>query len=378
LNSKVGVFHPSLDYYGGAEFVALTAVNTLISHGYKVVLFVNKALNLKRLEKMLGRNMLSEAELIVKNTFIPPRDTLDVYPSTVRSLCLKMRCDILIDTYSNCVFPWTDISYIHYPFLSLFPKSRFPYAESICVSRALVLPYAFIEKNFRKYDTKLVLANSRFTAEAIKRFLGARAEVLYPPVSSKFLCRSEELNENFRENLVVTVSPFGFRKGLEKIPFIAKLCDKSVKFVIIGLLHNKEVFQLLQQYIKKLGLTERVTVALNLSKDDVIEYLKKARIYLHTMVGEHFGISIVEAMGMGCIPIVHDSGGAKEFVPSNFRYSDIFDAAHKINKYIFEWTPEMARQMIGIAEQFSEENFSREFMKLFLRYKNERNQRCGR
>jgi glycosyltransferase involved in cell wall biosynthesis len=32
------------------------------------------------------------------------------------------------------------------------------------------------------------------------------------------------------------------------------------------------------------------------------------------MVGEHFGISVGEAMAAGCVPVVHDSGGPREIV----------------------------------------------------------------
>ncbi len=47
------------------------------------------------------------------------------------------------------------------------------------------------------------------------------------------------------------------------------------------------------------------------------------------MEGEHFGISIVEAMALGCLPIVHDSGGMREFVPAQYRYTSIEQAAEK-------------------------------------------------
>jgi glycosyltransferase involved in cell wall biosynthesis len=42
--------------------------------------------------------------------------------------------------------------------------------------------------------------------------------------------------------------------------------------------------------------------------------LGEARAYVHLMQGEHFGITIVEAMSAGCVPIVHDSGGPREIV----------------------------------------------------------------
>lgn len=39
--------------------------------------------------------------------------------------------------------------------------------------------------------------------------------------------------------------------------------------------------------------------------------LKSAKVYLHTTMEEHFGTSIVEAMAMGWIRIVHNSRGSK-------------------------------------------------------------------
>jgi glycosyltransferase involved in cell wall biosynthesis len=73
-------------------------------------------------------------------------------------------------------------------------------------------------------------------------------------------------------------------------------------------------------------------------------------------------------MAMGCTPIVHNSGGPKEFVPEDFRYNNIYEAAAKITKEIHEWSPEKALKIIKIAERFREENFSKEFLKLLKQY----------
>jgi len=96
--------------------------------------------------------------------------------------------------------------------------------------------------------------------------------------------------------------------------------------------------------------------------------LNSTKIYLPTTVGEHFGISIVEVMAMGCIPIVHNSGGVKEFVPAQYRYENLQYAAKKIETAISEWTLEKAKAMVEIVKQFSKSNFSANFMKLFLQY----------
>src|SRR6266568_4762702 len=57
-------------------------------------------------------------------------------------------------------------------------------------------------------------------------------------------------------------------------------------------------------------------VIVNPNKEMYQETLAKSRIYLHLMRGEHFGITIVESMSAGCVPVVHDSGGPREIVGS--------------------------------------------------------------
>jgi len=371
---RVGVFHPALDYYGGAEFVAVVMVNTLAKNGYEVELFVNKEIGQKKTKEILGEKISSSVKIVIKPTFIQPRGLLDLYQTIFRSLAFRTKCDTLIDTYSNCLFPWTDICYIHFPFLNrYFFNPRFPYLKSRHLLPVGGLPYAFFEKNISKSEGKLVLANSHFTADAVKEFSKANVKVLYPPVPSTFFNKNPANFVNSpRKSLVVTISRFGQGKGLEMIPYIAKLAEKNIDFAIIGLVQDEKVLQSVLEGVKKFDLSKRVKVLTDASKQDIKRVLKNAKVYLHTMLGEHFGISIVEAMAMGCLPIVHNSGGVKEFVPTEYRYENIHDAARKIEKAIYKWSPRKAQEMIRIAKRFTEENFSREFMKIFKQYEEDR------
>jgi glycogen synthase len=74
---------------------------------------------------------------------------------------------------------------------------------------------------------------------------------------------------------------------------------------------------------------------------------------------------------MGCIPIVHNSGGVKEFVPNNFRYNNIREAAKKITNEIHAWSLPKTSKIIEIAKNFRQENFSKEFLKCFKKYEEE-------
>lgn len=367
---RIGVFYPTLNVYGGGEFVAAVISNTLAQNNYSVTFFTNKRINQREVKQFFGQGLHRSLKVIANPSIVQPKGLLDFYQTIFRSYIFKSKCDIWIDVYSNRIFPWTNVTYIHYPFLNHnFYKPKFPYIKSGHLLPIGGLPYAVFEKNLINDNKKLILANSRYTADEIKRFSGKKAIVLYPPVPSTFFSKNLDFLNNFqRENLVITISRLGPGKGLEKIPYIASLTDEDIRFVIVGRLHYKNTLLSLQKLIKELGLADRIKIFPDISIDDMKNLLKKAKVCLHTMVGEHFGISIVQAMAMGCVPIVHDSGGAREFVPENYRYNDMYEAAAKITKEIYAWSPSKAKQMISIAERFKEENFSKEFMKLFKQY----------
>jgi glycosyltransferase involved in cell wall biosynthesis len=366
---NVGVFHPSLGLSGGAELVALVITNTLAENGYDVILYTAKKVDQKEMERVLGLQVHSSVRVVVKRSFAKPRTLLDIYHTIPSSAALKKKCDVLIDTYSNFFFPWVDICYTHFPLMNRYVyNTRFPYINRGRFSDVCILPYLVVEKNYVNTNNKgkLIIANSQFTAQAIKDFLNVAVNVLQPPVLSSFYQKRVDSKSN--ENLVVTVSRFDSDKGLETISHIAKLTAENVKFIIIGLLHNQNVLKSVHTSIQKLNLSHKVSFLPNISQTELQNILKRAKVYLHTTLNEHFGISIAEAMAMGCIPIVHNSGGVTEFVPEAFRYNTIQEAAKKIGAAINNWTPANENELAQVVEKFKEDHFSKGFLTLFEQY----------
>ncbi|MCR3906937.1 MAG: glycosyltransferase [Tenericutes bacterium] len=367
---RVGVFQPTFNVYGGGEFVAASIANTLAKNGHEVILFTNEKINQTETKNFLGQRLHSSIKNIVPPSHIQPKTLLDFYANFFRSFILKLKTDIWVDVYSCCFFPWTNISYIHYPFLNSDNyKQHFPYLKRPFVVQTGALPYVFFEKNLFNSNGKLVIANSIFTADEIKKNSGTESTVLYPPINSCFFNDEQsKITKKQKMNLVVTVSRFDPAKGLEVIPNIALMTDDNIHFAIIGRLHHKKTLLSLQKIIKNYGLTNRVKLYPNISRSELKTILETAKIYLHTKIGEHFGISIVEGMAMGCVPIVHASGGTKEFVPNHLRYGSSYEAAKIINREILKWSPQNAKESIEAAEKFKEENFAKNFIKLFNEY----------
>ena len=58
-----------------------------------------------------------------------------------------------------------------------------------------------------------------------------------------------------------------------------------------------------------LHVEDKITLLKNVPFTEFKRILANAKVYLHIMPFDHFGISIVEAMASGCVPVVHRSGG---------------------------------------------------------------------
>jgi glycosyltransferase involved in cell wall biosynthesis len=72
-----------------------------------------------------------------------------------------------------------------------------------------------------------------------------------------------------------------------------------------------------------MGVANRVSFLPNPSHAEVKQALAQTRFYVFPAVNEHFGMTTVEAIAMGAIPFVHDSGGQREIVPlDGLRFSD--------------------------------------------------------
>lgn len=369
MTGKIGVFCPTLNVYGGGEFVAIAIANTLAQQNREVVLFSADKIDPQAIQNYFGEPLHPSIQTLQQSTNFAPRGLADFYQTIIHSYIAKNKCQVFIDAFSNCVYPWTHVSYIHYPYLNRVAfHPSFPYLARPRLNQAGTLPHVILEKKLIDYTKRLIIANSHYTATEVNEFSHKPVEVVYPPFASYISKIGKESIKNSDENLVVTTSRLDSNKLLERIPQIAQQTDKDIHYAVIGRLYNQPILTHLQAIVKKLGVENRVKFYPNASATQKISLLKQAKLYLHTMEGEHFGISIVEAMALGCVPIVHNSGGMKEFVPAQYRYQTTVEAAQKISQEIAEWTPEKAEQAKVIADRFSLAHFSENFMRLYSKF----------
>jgi glycosyltransferase involved in cell wall biosynthesis len=148
---------------------------------------------------------------------------------------------------------------------------------------------------------------------------------VYPPCPVD--AYSELSKVQSRENLVVTVGRIVPEKRFHMFVELARMIPNT-KFVAIGSLSDST-----SAYYERLRRTAPENVSFVLSPlRKVKDLLGSAMVYVHCAENEHFGITIVEAMAAGCVPVVHDSGGPREIVTKDvgFRWRNLSLAGRQI------------------------------------------------
>ena len=212
-----------------------------------------------------------------------------------------------------------------------------------------------------------IIVNSEFSRKAIQKAYGIPIEdcsVFYPPIAIKK--KLNKNNEIKKLNTVISVGRFGKDKNqFQQIKIAEKL--PQLKFIICGYTSNnvsKEYFNYCESYIKKNNI-QNVLLKKNASSSELEKIHSASQFFLHTMREEPFGISTVEAILNGCIPVVHNSGGSAEIVrKEQLLYSDISDATNKL-KLVCNMNQNHQSQLInelknGI-KKYDELNFKNSF-----------------
>lgn len=355
----IGVFHPFLNVCGGAEYVAINIINTLKNNGYAVATLTNERVDHTKILNFFGESLEVDKEYVIPyRTFFwgsSSRAAFRVYADMFAQAALRLRFNMLIDSSTNSIFPWSDISYIHYPYVNDFQTNHW-------YSYAFHLPYLSIQRRRRNRNERIILANSRFTAEAINETWGIQAYVLHPPVQVNYFSYSNTNVDSPRGDFVVTTSRFSSEKQIDNLPRIAKLTDGRISFVVVGATFDQSILDNFMRLSKELGVSKRIIVSTNVTRERLRNILWSAKAYLHVNRNEAFGISIIEAMAAGCIPVVPDSGGPKEFVPKHLRYKTLEDAVHIVEHAVNEWSPHYAKKTSSLANRFDKEEFSKKLM----------------
>jgi len=186
----------------------------------------------------------------------------------------------------------------------------------------------------------IVITNSEFSRRAIVNAFGLEdIRILSPPIDIETFRNSTLIindgGDSERRDIILVISRIAPHKKMENAIILAKILkDNSIGsgMKIVGNLYSyfSDYYSGLKQMIKELGLTDYVTFEINASLDQLLSIIRGSRVYFHPMVGEHFGMSVIEAIAAGLIAVVPDEGGVTEFVPQEYQYNTLQHAAEII------------------------------------------------
>jgi glycosyltransferase involved in cell wall biosynthesis len=115
--------------------------------------------------------------------------------------------------------------------------------------------------------------------------------------------------------------------------------------------------------VEDYNLERFVKFIINADFGMLTELVCRSKVYFHPLAGEPFGISIVEAMSAGLIPVVPDIGGYTEFVPKKYQFHTLGEAVEAVAEAIQAAFSER-NTLSESVEQFSVSNYIQSFRKI--------------
>jgi glycosyltransferase involved in cell wall biosynthesis len=336
--AKFLIIHPNLDIYGGGERVCHHVIKALVARGQQVELLTFD-FNEKRYSEIMGEKLPSETvvHMLGKREIVDAEPPLSMYKRRRKIIKLlnqykvAIKYDYTFSTQTLSAFETAlfdkakkNIAYVH------FPEIPYDYEHSRRSKRMYWWLYKkLLERHLGELD--LVFCNSNYTKATTLKYwskFGITSPVVaYPPVEAAFW--SENPLEG-RINRVVYTARFVPQKRHGILKQLAEAFPK-LEFVSVGLLRDTEKAWF-ENFSK--NLPENYTLKPNLPEPEKIKLLQNSTIYCHLMEGEHFGIAPMEALASGCVTLVHNSGGAGEFIPEEFRWNQVDDLKVKIARLV--------------------------------------------
>jgi glycosyltransferase involved in cell wall biosynthesis len=192
-----------------------------------------------------------------------------------------------------------------------------------------------------------ILSISRYSESWVKKLWGKESTILFPPVDT------ENFYSSAKEKMILSVGRFfpehHNKKQLELAKVFISLCEqhpaemKGYELVLAGGLENRKTHLEYVEKITELSKGYPIKIIPNISWNDLLETFAKAEIFWHASgfgedenkhpeKFEHFGITTVEAMAAGCIPVVINKGGQMEIIKeaeNGFKFEDFNELKEK-------------------------------------------------
>ncbi len=295
---KIGLFSPYLDTLGGGERYLLTVGEYFLKKGYQVDFFSDKKFTIAELEPRF--NLRLEGLNFVPDIFFGSHNFL--------KKAIRTKSYDLIFFLSDGSIP-----------LSLAGKNILHFQVPFNLSGQKTFANSVKLLKFQS-----IVCNSKFTKHWIDQSFGVKSTVLYPPVDVMHFAPSKKINSILSVGRFF--APSNPKKQEVMIKAFQNLCDDGLKnweLTLCGGITNGSASSL-DSFTKQIGKYP-ISLIPNIDFFDLRKKYSEAKIYWHAAGfgedleanperAEHFGMTTVEAMASGVVPIVFAGGGQTEIV----------------------------------------------------------------
>ena len=308
MKANIGIYNLHMRAMGGGEKLTLVLAEHL-SLAHNVFLFSAEPLDVSSLEQFFDVD-LSRVRLIwLKSPRLLSRVLAKISGSNGLGLHDRQLRSHEIDLFINNSYA----SGLTCPttrgiFMCMFPHPVSPVIDS--------------------YPT--IVAISRYAADWISKRWNRDAEVVYPPCDDMGPpSAKEKIILHVGRFIADSVADERHHKGqdllLETFKRMTDLHQQGWKLHFTGSLSSDEKSRTFASTLTRAAEALPVFFHFNSPREDLRQLYRKAAVYWHaTGYGfdpekypskqEHFGISTVEAMSAGAVPVVYATGGQKEIV----------------------------------------------------------------
>ncbi|MFC1625711.1 glycosyltransferase family 4 protein [Patescibacteria group bacterium] len=340
---RAAIYNPYLDTLGGGERYTLSFAKVLIKAGYKVDIQWNKSPIKKTLEDRFGMD-LDEVSFVS-----------DIGRGDGYELCFWVS-----DGSIPTLRARRNILHFQVPFHDVDGKTLLNKMKLFRISK--------------------IVCNSAFTKNIIDREYGVKSVVIYPPVDVN------KIKPKRKENIILYVGRFSKLVQSKRQDILIKTFKKLAAEDVL------DKWQLILAGGVEVGVDDNLKRLRSLAKGfsvsliespsfkELVDLYGKSKIYWsaagygidegkHPELTEHFGISLVEAMAAGCVPIVFEAGGQKEIIiggENGLLWKNIAKLSENTKKLIMDskLLRSISKKAIEDSKKYSNERFEKEVLEI--------------
>lgn len=299
MTKKALIVSPYLDHLGGGERYMLSVSLVLENLGFQVFFAWDNMEEVMGLATMLGLKLSApQLDSSVKNLYFG-KNPLRMYQATKPYDVVVYLSDGSLPLLGGK----RNLVHLQVPFHGVHGKSW--------------------KNRLKKRFIDHVIVNSNFTKQIVDAEYGINSRIVYPPVAP-ITCQAT------KQNLILSVGRFEPSLNAKKQNILLQVWRAlspqlpGWKLVLAG----GSTSEASVKELKAIAGDSPVEFAVNASHEYLCELYAQASLYWHAAgygvdqtknpeLTEHFGITTVEAISAGCIPLVVPFGGQIEIVKSS-------------------------------------------------------------